>query len=184
VEALVGRCEDGVNWSFIRLAQSSVASLSVVPFQDVLGLGSEARLNIPSKHEGNYHWRMQPGSLTRELAEKLARLAEVTDRLPQPIQVPTEQDFFALKPFLRVFSTLGGAKPRPHTKSISPKALSTVLLLHSLASTNLVWGRGYAPSSKIERIRIFLLKPREKKGSRKKKAGILRSRRGSWWLPG
>jgi 4-alpha-glucanotransferase len=95
VEALTGRCEDGVNWSFIRLAQSSVASLSVVPIQDVLGLGSEARLNIPSKHEGNYHWRMQPGSLTRELAEKLARLAEVTDRLPQPIQVPMEQDFFA-----------------------------------------------------------------------------------------
>jgi hypothetical protein len=38
---------------------------------------------------------MQPRSLTRELAEKLARLAEVTDRLPQPIQVPMEQDFFA-----------------------------------------------------------------------------------------
>ncbi len=95
VEALVGRCEDGVNWSFIRLAQSSVASLSVVPIQDVLGLGSEARLNTPSKHDGNYHWRMQPGSLTRELADKLARLAEVTDRLPRPIQLPTEQEFFA-----------------------------------------------------------------------------------------
>src|SRR5437588_2019547 len=95
VEALVGRCEDGVNWSFIRLAQSSVASLSVVPIQDVLGLGSEARLNTPSKHDGNYHWRMQPGSLTRELADKLSRLAEVTDRLPRPIQLPTEQEFFA-----------------------------------------------------------------------------------------
>src|SRR5205807_2953479 len=43
------------------------------------------------------------------------------------------------------FRDLGGAKPRPHTKSISPKALSTVLLLHSLASTNLVWGRGLCP---------------------------------------
>src|SRR5438067_3134947 len=95
VEALVGRCEDGVNWSFIRLAQSSVARLSVVPIEDVLGLGSEARLNTPSKHDGNYHWRMQPGSLTRELADKLSRLAEVTDRLPRPIQLPTEQEFFA-----------------------------------------------------------------------------------------
>src|SRR6266568_3129902 len=95
VEALVGRCEDGVNWSFIRLAQSSVASLSVVPIQDVLGLGSEARLNTPSKHDGNYHWRMQPGSLTRELADKLSRLAEVTDRLPQPVPVQNEEDFMA-----------------------------------------------------------------------------------------
>jgi 4-alpha-glucanotransferase len=95
VEALAGHCEDGVNWAFIRLAQGSVASLSVIPVQDVLGLGSEARLNIPSKHQGNYHWRMQCGSLTRELAEKLARLAEVTDRLPHPVPVPTTQDFFA-----------------------------------------------------------------------------------------
>lgn len=95
VEALVGRCEDGVNWAFIRLAQGSVASLSVIPIQDVLGLGSEARLNTPSKHEGNYHWRMQPGSLTRELAERLARLAEVTDRLPDPVPLPTGQDFVA-----------------------------------------------------------------------------------------
>jgi 4-alpha-glucanotransferase len=95
VEALVGRCEDGVNWSLIRLAQSSVASLSVVPLQDVLGLGSEARLNIPSKHEGNYHWRFQPGSLKRELADKLAQLAEVTDRLPQPVPTPPSEAFVA-----------------------------------------------------------------------------------------
>jgi 4-alpha-glucanotransferase len=94
-EALLGRCEDGVNWTLIRLAQSSVASLSVVPLQDVLGLGSEARLNIPSTHEGNYHWRYQPGSLTPESAEKLAALAEVTDRLPQPVPVPPAEDFAA-----------------------------------------------------------------------------------------
>jgi 4-alpha-glucanotransferase len=91
----VGRCDDGVNWAFIRLAQASVASLAVVPLQDVLGLGSEARLNIPSIHEGNYRWRYQPGSLTRHLAEKLAGLAEVTDRLPQPVRLPPEEDFAA-----------------------------------------------------------------------------------------
>ncbi len=95
-EALLGRCEDGVNWALIRLAQGSVAGLSVVPLQDVLGLGSEARLNIPSKHDGNYYWRYQPGSLTPELAERLARLAEVTDRLPQPVPVlPAEEEFAA-----------------------------------------------------------------------------------------
>jgi 4-alpha-glucanotransferase len=89
VLALVGPCEDGPNWGLIRLAQSSPATLSVVPLQDVLGLGSEARLNVPSTHEGNYHWRYQPGSLTPQLAQKLAALADVTDRLPEPISIST-----------------------------------------------------------------------------------------------
>ena len=95
VEACVGRCEDGINWGLIRLAQNSCASLSVVPIQDVLSLGSEARLNVPSTHTGNYRWRYQPGSLRPELAQRLADLAEVTDRLPQPIPKPAEEDFVA-----------------------------------------------------------------------------------------
>ncbi len=95
VEALVGRCDDGPNWGLIRLAQGSPANLSVAPLQDVLGLGSEARLNVPSTHEGNYHWRYPEGSLRPELAEKLAALAEVTDRLPELIPVPSHADFFA-----------------------------------------------------------------------------------------
>jgi len=93
--AYVGNCEDGINWAFIRAAQASVASFSVVPVQDVLGLGSEARLNTPSVKTGNYLWRCRPGSLTRELAERLANLAEVTDRLPLPVAVPPSEDFVA-----------------------------------------------------------------------------------------
>ena len=95
VQAYVGPCEDGIHWALIRLAQESVASLSVVPLQDVLGLGSEARLNTPSVSEGNFRWRYQPGSLTRALAEKLAALAEVTDRVPPPMPVPPDEDFAA-----------------------------------------------------------------------------------------
>jgi 4-alpha-glucanotransferase len=94
-EAYVGPCKDGINWAFIRAAQASVANFSVFPLQDVLGLGSEARLNTPSVKTGNYHWRYQAGSLTRDLAERLASLAEVTDRLPQPISVPQSEDFVA-----------------------------------------------------------------------------------------
>ncbi len=91
VLALVGSCEDGPNWGLTRLAQSSPASFSVVPLQDVLGLGSEARLNTPSTSVGNYHWRCQPRALNPGLAEKLAALAEVTDRLPEPpLLVETE----------------------------------------------------------------------------------------------
>ena len=93
--AYFGRSEDGVNWAMIRAAQGSPANLSVVPLQDVLGLGSEARLNTPSTHVGNYHWRYQLGSLKPELAQKLAALAEVTDRLPQPGALPLSEEFLA-----------------------------------------------------------------------------------------
>ncbi len=84
VEAYLGLCEDGVHWAMIRAASSSVASLSVVPLQDVLGLGSDARMNVPSRQEGNWRWRFAAELLRPELAEKLATLAEVSDRLPQP----------------------------------------------------------------------------------------------------
>ncbi len=93
VLALVGPCEDGPNWALIRLAQSSPAMLSVVPLQDVLSLSSEARLNIPSTPTGNYLWRYQPGALTPELAQKLAALAEVTDRLPDPTAIASVEVF-------------------------------------------------------------------------------------------
>ena len=82
VIALIGPCEDGVNWGLIRLAHLSPADVAIVPLQDVLGLGSDARMNTPSVAEGNFRWRYQPGALHAELARKLAALAEVTDRLP------------------------------------------------------------------------------------------------------
>ncbi len=95
ISAYVGPCPDGINWGLIRLAQGSVASLSVIPLQDVLGLGSEARLNTPSVAEGNFRWRYQPGSLAHELAERLACLAEVTDRMPPAMPSPPNEDFAA-----------------------------------------------------------------------------------------
>jgi 4-alpha-glucanotransferase len=94
-EAYLGRADDGINWALIRAAQGSPASLSVVPLQDVLGLGSEARINVPSVKDGNYQWRYQPGALTHELAAKLAAMAEVSDRLPQPVRAPASDDFAA-----------------------------------------------------------------------------------------
>jgi 4-alpha-glucanotransferase len=88
--AYLGPSEDGVNWAMIRAAESSVASLCVVPLQDVLGLGSETRMNVPSRDRGNWRWRFAPEMLQPDLALKLANLAEVTDRLPQPIPVDEE----------------------------------------------------------------------------------------------
>ncbi len=88
----LGLCQDGVNWAMIRCAINSVASLSVVPLQDILGLGSDARMNIPSKPEGNWRWRFRPDMLRPDLAEKMTALAEVADRLPQPVpQIVNEE---------------------------------------------------------------------------------------------
>jgi 4-alpha-glucanotransferase len=94
-EAYVGRCEDGIHWVFIRAAQCSPASLSIIPLQDVLGLGSEARMNTPSLHGGNWRWRFDQGRLTSELAAKLGLLAEVSDRLPKPFSAQTDESFVA-----------------------------------------------------------------------------------------
>jgi 4-alpha-glucanotransferase len=77
---LFGNMDDGVHWAFIRAAFGSVASLAIVPVQDVLGLDSDARMNVPSKPGGNWSWRLGRGALTPELAQKLARLTVVTDR--------------------------------------------------------------------------------------------------------
>ena len=48
--------------------------------QDVLGLGSDARMNVPNKTAGSWSWRLRAGALTPELAAKFATLVEVTDR--------------------------------------------------------------------------------------------------------
>ena len=94
-ESYLGRCEDGIHWAFIRAALSSVADLALIPLQDVLGLGSEARMNTPSLDGGNWKWRFTPEQLTPELTAKLAQLAEVTDRLPQPFPFLPDEDFSA-----------------------------------------------------------------------------------------
>jgi 4-alpha-glucanotransferase len=93
--AYVGSNDDGIQWAFIRSAQSSVASLSITPLQDVLGLGSEARMNTPSLYGGNWRWRFASAQLSQELASKLWRLAEITDRLPEPFPVLANENFAA-----------------------------------------------------------------------------------------
>ncbi len=94
-ECYLGRCEDGVHWAFIRAAQNSVADFALIPMQDVLGLGSEARMNTPSLDNGNWSWRLAPGQFTSELSAKLASLVGVTDRMPQPFPLPPDESFSA-----------------------------------------------------------------------------------------
>jgi 4-alpha-glucanotransferase len=63
-------------WGLIELAYSSRAALAIVPAQDVLGLGSDARMNRPGRATGNWSWRLGRGALTPALARRLRGLAE------------------------------------------------------------------------------------------------------------
>ncbi|WP_370583836.1 4-alpha-glucanotransferase [Oxynema sp. CENA135] len=70
----------GIHWDLIRVAWSSVANQAIVPLQDLFGLGSEARMNFPSKPEGNWEWRYQSGDLKSEYARRLKMLTETFGR--------------------------------------------------------------------------------------------------------
>jgi 4-alpha-glucanotransferase len=70
-----------VHWAFIRAVLASVAALAIVPVQDVLGLGSDARMNRPGTAGGNWRWRLHPMQLSDEIAHKLARMTEIYDRV-------------------------------------------------------------------------------------------------------
>jgi 4-alpha-glucanotransferase len=88
VEAYVGPVNGHPVWPLIRATGASVAELAIVPAQDLLGLGSEARMNTPAVSSGNWSWRAPERSWTPELAEHLAALAEVTDRDNDPLGEP------------------------------------------------------------------------------------------------
>ena len=90
VEALVGPVADRPVWPLIRAAEASVAEMAIVPVQDLLELGSEARMNTPAVPAGNWSWRAPENCWTDELAARLAPLAEVTDRDNDPLGEPAE----------------------------------------------------------------------------------------------
>jgi 4-alpha-glucanotransferase len=70
-----------VHCQFIRTVLASVADTAIVPVQDLLGLGSDARMNRPGTDTGNWRWRLVPGQLTRETARTLAVMTETYDRV-------------------------------------------------------------------------------------------------------
>ena len=69
-----------INWDFIRAAMASVADISIIQLQDVLGLDSEARMNIPASEQGNWGWRYTEGALTSESSARLKELAAIYGR--------------------------------------------------------------------------------------------------------
>jgi 4-alpha-glucanotransferase len=77
----LGVSEREIVWAMIRAALASPANTAIVPAQDLLELGSEARMNLPGVAKGNWGWRLKDGALTRKLAQRLRSLTMEYGRL-------------------------------------------------------------------------------------------------------
>jgi len=71
-----------LSWALIRTAMASTARLAVVPLQDFLGLGSEARMNVPGEQEGNWRWRFSWDQLPADLNDRMRQLVQLYGRAP------------------------------------------------------------------------------------------------------
>ena len=80
VAGAIGSEGHNVAWRMIETAWASTGCLAIAPLQDVLGLGNDARMNVPSVAAGNWSWRMHAGALTEQRAESLADLNRRTGR--------------------------------------------------------------------------------------------------------
>jgi 4-alpha-glucanotransferase len=69
-----------IHWDFIRAVLASVAKLAMIPLQDVLGLESHARMNLPARPAGNWQWRFVSGMLTESIQERLKELTMLYGR--------------------------------------------------------------------------------------------------------
>jgi 4-alpha-glucanotransferase len=72
---------ESVHWELLRLASASVAETAVMPMQDILGLGEEARMNLPGVLEGYWEWRLAPEDMRPELASAVRDITETYGRL-------------------------------------------------------------------------------------------------------
>jgi 4-alpha-glucanotransferase len=89
VEQYLGDSNESIEWRMMRALFGSVAQIAVVPMQDILGLGSESRMNRPGVATGNWSWRMLPNEFSQDLIQRLRVLMETYDRVPQP---PKEEE--------------------------------------------------------------------------------------------
>jgi 4-alpha-glucanotransferase len=77
---VIGSTGDEFHWDVIRSALASVADTVIIPLQDILGLGSAARMNVPGRPEGNWSWRFRSGQARPNARERLAGMTAVYRR--------------------------------------------------------------------------------------------------------
>lgn len=83
---------EGYHWGIMRGVWSSISDTAIVTAQDILGIGSEGRMNTPSTLGGNWMWRMRPDDLDDALAEKIRRQVELYGRLPKKAKKAVEKE--------------------------------------------------------------------------------------------
>ena len=88
VRRFVGTTGEQIHWDLIRLASGSVADTVIFPLQDVLGLDSSARMNVPGRGEGNWAWRFRAEQLRGEATARLADITAVYSRFNGEVPVP------------------------------------------------------------------------------------------------
>ena len=69
-----------IHWDFVRAVWASVANTAIVPMADLLGIGTEGRINLPASASGNWQWRMTKNSITDEITTRLKELTEIYGR--------------------------------------------------------------------------------------------------------
>ncbi len=84
VRDYVGHEVSDPSWTLMRLALASVADLAIVPLQDVVRAGTEARMNLPGRPDGNWAWRLGPGMLIEDMVTDLARMLSTYGRASVP----------------------------------------------------------------------------------------------------
>ncbi len=77
----LGSTGEEINWDMIRALLASVADTAIIPAQDLLGLGNEARMNLPATADGNWKWRLKPDELSGGIAERLKEMTEIYGRM-------------------------------------------------------------------------------------------------------
>lgn len=88
--------QEGYHWGMMRTAWASPAGLTIMQFQDLLGLGSEARMNTPSTLGNNWKWRALPGTFDEALSRRLYREMQVYQRLPQKKKKAHNEEIWSL----------------------------------------------------------------------------------------
>ena len=69
-----------MNWTLIRAAMASVANTAIIPLQDVLGLGTDSRMNLPGRPSSNWRWRFRSEMLTSAIQQRLKELTTLYQR--------------------------------------------------------------------------------------------------------
>ncbi len=98
VKEYTGCSVEEPNWTLLRLGMMSCAHTFIATMQDVLGLGREARMNLPGEGQGNWNWRLPVSALTDPSGERLARLTWLYRRRPEQILSEPGKPDFSKKP--------------------------------------------------------------------------------------